>query len=103
MKPIKTTADLPRQQAKVIEHLMTEGSLTRFEAAFDLGIMELSSRIGELERHGFIIPREWQKGRAKDGTAYQVRKYLTPTGFPKDWQGPRGNVYRFKRQLALAV
>jgi len=66
------------QKQDVLDWLNRHGSLTRMEAFIELGICELSSRIGELERDGWIIPREWMDGRAKNGRRWRVTRYLRP-------------------------
>lgn len=66
------------QKSDLLNYLISNGSITRFEAAFELGVMELSSRIGELEKDGWIVPREWKRGTARNGRAYCVMKYLRP-------------------------
>lgn len=41
------------QRQQIIDYLHKFGSITRIQAAADLGVMELASRIGELEREGY--------------------------------------------------
>jgi hypothetical protein len=67
------------QKADIIEHLQRYGSLTRIEAIYRLGIIELPARICELEREGFVIPRQTYRGVAKNGRKFQSTRYLRPT------------------------
>lgn len=50
------------QQEEILQYLKEHESITRLEAACDLHIFELSSRIGELEKKGFVFSRT--KGRS---------------------------------------
>jgi len=45
------------QNQTVLKHLKARKSLTRMQAFTKYGICELSSRIGELESQGYVIPR----------------------------------------------
>lgn len=67
------------QKADILHFLNRHGSLTRMQAFTELGICELSSRIGELEKEGYHFPREWMDGRAKNGRRWRVVKYLRPS------------------------
>ena len=67
------------QKSDIIEFLNQHGSLTRTQAFFDLGIIELPARICELEKEGFVVPRETYRGVAKNGRRYQSTRYLRPT------------------------
>lgn len=73
LKMEKTT-----QKQDILDYLFYHGSITRMEAFDKLGICELSSRIGELEKEGWIISREWLNGKATNGRKWTVMKYLTP-------------------------
>ena len=72
------TTERRGQKQDLLDYLDQHGSVTRFQAALELGIMELSSRIGELEKDGWIVPREWQRGEARNGRKYAVMRYRTP-------------------------
>lgn len=50
------------QQEEILQYLKEHGRITRLEAACDLHIFELSSRIGELKNKGFVISST--KGRS---------------------------------------
>lgn len=43
------------QQDEILKYLREHGRITRLEAACDLHIFELASRIGELKKKGFLI------------------------------------------------
>lgn len=67
------------QREQVFEYLKEFGSITRMQAAGELGIFELSSRIGELEREGFEVPRETVKVPNRYGKQCRVTRYYAPT------------------------
>jgi hypothetical protein len=67
------------QKADILDWLLTHGSLTRMEAFTELGVVELSSRIGEIEKDGWIIPREQFHGQGRNGRKWVVTKYLKPS------------------------
>ena len=46
------------QPGRLLAYLERHGSITRLEAARDLGIMNLWSRVSDLERLGCVIQRE---------------------------------------------
>ena len=66
------------QKSDVLQHLMRHGSLTRIQAIYDLGVIELSSRIGELEKDGYQIPRKPYTGTASNGRRYRSVRYMKP-------------------------
>lgn len=49
------------QRDRLLEHLQTGSTIHRAGAYHELGIFELSSRVGELEALGHIIPRHSMK------------------------------------------
>ncbi len=70
------------QKVDIIERLRSHGRLTRADAFFELGVAELSSRIGELEAEGFVIPRKMITVWARNGRKTRVMEYRTPTSWP---------------------
>ena len=70
------------QKIDIIEWLKSHGKLTRASAFYELGICELSSRIGELEAEGFKIPRKMIEVTARNGRKARVMQYRTPTRWP---------------------
>lgn len=63
------------QKDDLVNYMRIHGSVTRMEAFSDLGICELASRIGELEKDGHKIEREWVDGRAKNGRSWRIVRY----------------------------
>lgn len=60
------------QKQRILEYVKEFGSISRREGFMDLGITELSSRIGELEAIGYRFDRktEVSKNRYGDETSY---------------------------------
>ena len=70
MRTTKTT-----QCEEIIEYLTTHESITRLEAASDLHIFELSSRIGELINKGYKITSRWDCAVNKYGRVSRFKRY----------------------------
>ena len=62
------------QREEVIQYIRKHGSITRLEAA-QLYIFELSARIGELERQGYVFNREDIGGTNKYGRKWKGVRY----------------------------
>jgi hypothetical protein len=63
------------QRTRLREHLESGKSITRLSALTELGIFELASRVGELEKDGFEIQRERIKVWNRWNEAVTVTKY----------------------------
>ena len=66
------------QKRDLLNYLQRYGAITRLHAMRELGIMELSSRVGELEREGWTIPRQRINVVARNGRIATVMEYYTP-------------------------
>lgn len=69
----------PNQKQMIIMYMKQFGSITRLEAATKLFIMELSSRIGELEDRGWEFEKTSEAhkntyGQIKHFTRYSIKK-----------------------------
>ena len=64
------------QRAMVLQYMKEFGSITRMDAAVDIGCMELSSRIGELEKkEGWRINHKRESGRNRFGDPTHWTRY----------------------------
>jgi hypothetical protein len=63
------------QKDRVLQYLKDEGSITRLQAATELGCFELSSRIGELEAQGIKVKHERITVLNRYGDKCSVAKY----------------------------
>ena len=66
------------QKTEVLRYLQQHGKMTRADAFYKLGVAELSSRIGELEKEGWEIPRQRASFTARNGRKVQVMEYGRP-------------------------
>jgi hypothetical protein len=66
------------QKQDILSYLFRRGAITRIEAFHDLGICELSSRIGELQKDGWRFDRNDRKGVSKNGRHWIVTEYSNP-------------------------
>lgn len=63
------------QKDRILRYIKETGSITRAEAFTELGVAELSSRIGELEAMGFEFKRESMTGKNRYGDPVTYTKY----------------------------
>ena len=59
------------QSERILDYIDRHGSISAFEAVLDLGILQLSARICELEKKGY----EFTKQRVKSKNRYGDRVY----------------------------
>jgi hypothetical protein len=71
---METTAKMT-QQEEILQYLKDHGSITRLQAACDLHIFELSSRIGELTKKGYNITSTRAFGVNKNGRVSHFSVY----------------------------
>ena len=65
----------PTQRDRVLSYIQEFGSITRRESFVDLGVVELSSRIGELESMGYQFNRETETSKNRDGDSVSYTRY----------------------------
>ena len=63
------------QQEEILQYLTEKGSITRLQAACDLHIFELASRIGELKKKGFNISSTRGRAINKNGRVSHFNIY----------------------------
>lgn len=63
------------QQEEILQYLTEKGSITRLQAACDLHIFELASRIGELKKKGFNISSTRGRAVNKNGRVSHFNIY----------------------------
>lgn len=71
------TKEKMTQCDEILGYLKEHGHITRLSAACDLHIFELASRIGEIEKKGYVISRTRatyanQNGRRSHFTVYRL-------------------------------
>lgn len=65
----------PTQKEQILRYLNDFGSITRIQSFADLGVCELSSRIGELEDMGFEFDRKKLTLKNRYGVNITVTEY----------------------------
>lgn len=65
----------PTQRDRVLSYIQEFGSITRRESFVDLGVTELSSRIGELESMGYQFNRETETSKNRYGDSVSYTRY----------------------------
>lgn len=68
------------QKERVLKFLKDFGSISRREAFIDLGIVELSSRIGELEAMGYEFDRQNESSKNRYGETVCYTRYSLKKG-----------------------
>ena len=71
------TKEKMTQCDEILTYLKAHGKITRLDAACNLHIFELASRIGEIEKKGYVISRTRatyanQNGRRSHFTVYHL-------------------------------
>lgn len=67
--------DLKPSAKRVLAYMTEHGSITTQQAARELGMTELRSRISEIRRAGFAIRKEWETARNKFGESVSFCRY----------------------------
>lgn len=63
------------QKEMVLQYIRESGSITRLNAAYDLGIFELSARICELKRSGYQFNTVTETARNRYGKKFSYTRY----------------------------
>lgn len=63
------------QKERVLLYIQEFGSISRREGFLDLGIVELSSRIGELESMGYRFDRKTETSKNRFGEDVSYTRY----------------------------
>ena len=65
----------PTQAQRIIDYIREFGSITQYEAFFDLGVMRLASRISELRQNGYNILSTTETVKNRYGKTVTYAKY----------------------------
>lgn len=60
---------------KILDYMEREGSITPLEALREFGCMRLASRITDLKRKGYIIHKEMETAKNRDGEPVRYARY----------------------------
>lgn len=69
----------PTQRQRVVDYMKANGNITRLDSCTKLFVFELASRIGELERRGWVFDKTRTSvkniyGETKNFTVYKILK-----------------------------
>lgn len=64
------------QMDKIVDYINTYGSITRYDAAYHIGVLELAARIAGLKKLGYIIDAVPEKYRTRDGELHPCKRYF---------------------------
>ena len=74
-------AKAPTQAEQIVNYIRKYGSITRLDAARDLFIFELSARIIDLQKRGFVFSKKWENHKNRLGqTKTFVRYFIEEEG-----------------------
>ena len=65
----------PTQAQRIIDYIREFGSITQYEAFFDLGVMRLASRISELRKNGYNIISTTEARKNRFGEKCHIKRY----------------------------
>lgn len=60
---------------RIVEYMKKYGSITQYEAFFDVGCFRLASRINDLKRRGYSIRTETVRVKNRHGELVPIAKY----------------------------
>lgn len=63
------------QCSKILDYMEREGSITPLDALREFGCMRLASRITDLRKAGFVIHKEMETAKNKNGEAVRYARY----------------------------
>ena len=65
----------PTQAKRVLDYIDTFGSISQYEAFFDLGVMRLASRISDLKAQGYKIISKTEAVKNRFGERVYIKRY----------------------------
>ena len=74
-----------KQAIRILDYLRDHKTITRAECMTQLGIMEITPRISELESVGFVFNRERVRHENKAGRAVNLCRYSIAQ-YPQGWK-----------------
>ena len=60
---------------KILDYIEREGSITPLDALREFGCMRLASRITDLKKAGFVISKEMETAKNRDGEPVRYARY----------------------------
>ena len=63
------------QCEKILDYMEREGGITPLDALREFGCMRLASRITDLKRKGYVISKEMETAKNRDGEPVRYARY----------------------------
>lgn len=63
------------QCSKILDYMEHEGSITPLDALREFGCMRLASRITDLKKEGYVISKEMETAKNRDGEPVRYARY----------------------------
>ena len=68
------------QTWRVLDYMREFGSISQYEAFFDLGVMRLASRISDLKAQGYNITSKTEAVKNRYGEKVYIKRYYNESG-----------------------
>ena len=68
------------QCSKILDYMEQEGSITPLDALREFGCMRLASRITDLKHRGYVISKEMETAKNRDGEPVRYARYRLERG-----------------------
>lgn len=63
------------QKERILQYIEKKGSITALEAVREIGCTQLSARLCELEKEGYIFNKVTEKSKNRDGDPIHYTRY----------------------------
>jgi len=63
------------QRQRIVRYLKDNGSITAFEAVKELGVLQLSARLIELENEGYVFNKKREHSKNRYGERVDYMRY----------------------------
>lgn len=75
------------QRERIIRYLKDNGSITALEAVKELGVLQLSARLVELENEGYIFDKKRESSQNRYGERVDYIRYSLVESEVTEWVG----------------
>ena len=75
------------QTWRVLDYMREFGSISQYEAFFDLGVMRLASRISDLKAQGYNITSKTEAVKNRYGEKVYIKRYYNESGHGEESRG----------------
>jgi predicted ArsR family transcriptional regulator len=65
----------PTQRKRILQYIDEKGSITALEAVREIGCTQLSARLCELEKEGYIFKKVTEKSKNRYGDPVHYKRY----------------------------